>query len=48
MGIKQVITTLLEESTHLKTGFHDETRALETFLFQAWVSEMENRLGLFN
>ena len=46
-GLKEVVTTIMEEETHLVTGFADETRALERYLFQMWCSEKEERFGYF-
>ncbi len=46
-GLKEVVTTIMEEETHLTTGYKDETRELERYLFQMWCSKMEECHGIF-
>jgi len=38
MGTKQMASALIEEYIHLKHGYHDMTRELQTFLFDKIVS----------
>jgi len=45
LGTKTVTLALLEEYTHLDTGFGDETRDLQTHLFNTILSSLENLLG---
>lgn len=44
-GLKQIVTTLLEEWLHLDTGLQDCTYAMQSHLFDRLVTEMELRLG---
>lgn len=46
-GMKEVVLTIMEENEHLKTGYEDESRALQTYLFQCWLTEKEERYGVF-
>lgn len=46
-GMKEVVMTIMEEQTHLATGHDDESRALQTYLFQQWLCEKEERFGIF-
>lgn len=46
-GMKEVVLTLMEENEHLKTGYEDESRALQTHLFTQWLTCMEERYGIF-
>lgn len=45
-GTKEVASTLLEEFVHLKTGFSDETRQLQTWLFDELLSHAESACGV--
>ncbi len=45
IGTKKLCHALLEEWTHLKTGLHDETRSLQTHLFQQVLSLAEQVVG---
>ena len=40
-GMKQVITCLMEENEHIKSGHGDESRSFQTHIFESWVSSME-------
>ena len=44
-GTKEVTSTLFEEWTHLETGFADETRSLQTWLFDQVITHIENQEG---
>ena len=44
MGTKYLMSTLLEEFTHLKTGHRDCTRALQTHLFDTICSVIESHV----
>ncbi len=44
-GVKPLVSVLLEEWTHLKLGLRDETRALQTHLFDQLVSTKQELLG---
>ncbi len=46
-GMKEVVMTIMEEQTHLITGYGDETRSLQTWLFQQWLTEKEERFAIF-
>lgn len=43
-GVKPIVSALLEEWTHLKLGLQDETRALQTHLFDQLVSAKQEML----
>lgn len=45
-GTKEVASTLLEEFIHLKTGYDDETRQLQTWLFDELLSQAERASGV--
>jgi hypothetical protein len=45
-GTKEVASTLLEEFVHLKTGYADETRQLQTWLFDELLSQSERAAGV--
>lgn len=44
-GTKEVASTLLEEWVHLRTGYGDMTRQLQTWLFDELLSQIENSAG---
>lgn len=44
-GSKYLMSTLIEEFFHLKTGFRDESRELQTYLFDHIVTLIENQIG---
>lgn len=44
LGTKFLVSTLLEEYAHLKTGHGDETRALQTWLFDQICTIAENHI----
>lgn len=44
MGTKYLIATLIEEYFHLKTGYYDQTRSLQTYLFDSLCSLIENHV----
>jgi len=46
-GMKEVVMTIMEENEHLRTGYEDESRSLQTHLFQCWLTEKEERYGVF-
>lgn len=45
-GTKEVASTLLEEFVHLKTGYADMTRQLQTWLFDELLLQSEKAAGL--
>lgn len=45
-GTKEVASTLLEEYVHLKTGFSDTTRQLQTWLFDELLLQAEKAAGV--
>lgn len=45
-GTKEVASTLLEEFVHLKTGYSDMTRQLQTWLFDELLSQSEKSAGV--
>lgn len=45
-GTKEVASTLLEEFVHLKTGYDDMTRQLQTWLFDELLSQSEKAAGV--
>jgi len=45
-GTKEVASTLLEEFVHLKTGYADETRQLQTWLFDELLLQSEKAAGV--
>jgi len=47
MGKREIINTIIEENQHLKTGFKDETRAMQTDLINLAISFMEEKLGRY-
>lgn len=47
MGKREIINTIIEENQHLKTGFKDETRAMQTDLINLAITFMEEKLGRY-
>jgi len=47
MGRREIAMTLIEETEHIKSKFHDQTRAFETHIFSQWLKSMEEANGLF-
>lgn len=47
MGKRELISTIIEENEHLKTGFKDKTRELQTHLINLFISEKEERFAYF-
>ncbi len=47
MGKREIINTIIEENQHLKTGFKDETRAMQTDLINLAISFMEEKNGIY-
>lgn len=47
MGTREIINTIIEENEHLKTGFGDETRALQTHLINMVITGFEEKLGRY-
>lgn len=45
-GTKEVASTLLEEFVHLRTGYSDMTRQLQTWLFDELLSQSERAAGI--
>lgn len=45
-GTKEVASTLLEEWVHLTTGFRDETRQLQTWLFDELLTQAEQAVDM--
>lgn len=45
-GTKEVASTLLEEFVHLKTGYSDRTRQLQTWLFDELLLQSEKAAGV--
>lgn len=45
LGVKALVGALLEEYTHLKYGFRDHTREMQTHLFDKLVSAKEEIIG---
>jgi hypothetical protein len=41
-GMKQLISTIMEENEHLVSGHGDETRAFQTHIFERWITSLEN------
>jgi hypothetical protein len=44
-GTKEIASTILEEYVHLKTGYGDETRQLQTWLFDQVLVQIEEKLN---
>lgn len=44
LGTKFLMSTLIEEYLHLKTGYGDQTRQLQTYLFDTIVTMIENHV----
>lgn len=44
LGTKYLLSTLIEEYTHLKTGFNDCTRQMQTHLFDTLCTMIENHV----
>lgn len=44
-GTKKLVQVIIEENEHNKTGFGDETRTFQDYLFNMIISEMEQRIG---
>ena len=47
LGKKEIVSTIIEECEHLKTGYNDCTRAFQNHLFRLFLSEKEERFGHF-
>jgi hypothetical protein len=47
MGVREVVSTIIEENEHLKTGYSDETRAFQTHLINLLISSFEDKLGKY-
>lgn len=46
MGRKQLVSTLLEEYVHLRYRHQDHSRAMQSFLFDSWLSAEEKLQGV--
>jgi hypothetical protein len=46
-GTKIVARVILEEHVHITERLHDETRNLQNYLFDKWMTEMELRTGQY-
>jgi hypothetical protein len=47
LGKKEIVSTLLEENEHIKTGYLDKTRAFQNHFINLYLSEKEERYGFF-
>lgn len=45
-GIKQIVATLVEEHSHITSGFNDETRQFQDYLIDNWINELQLRVGV--
>ncbi len=43
LGMKMIVAVILEEITHLQTGYNDETREFQNYLFMKLVGFMEEK-----
>ena len=48
MGKREIISTLIEENEHLKTGYKDCSRAFQQHFINLFILEKEERFGFFN
>lgn len=46
-GKRMVVETIIEEANHIESGFSDETRAFQNHLLRKYVSQIEERYGIF-
>ena len=47
MGTREIVSTIIEENEHLKTGYFDETRSFQTHLINLLISSFEDKLGKY-
>lgn len=47
MGRREIATTIMEETEHIKSKAGDETRQFQTHIFSQWLKSMEEANGLF-
>ncbi len=47
LGRREIALTIMEESEHIKSGAHDETRAFQNHLISQWLKTMEDTNALF-
>ncbi len=47
MGRKHIVEVIIEEQEHLVTGYNDETRAFQSHFINKYVTELENKTGIF-
>jgi hypothetical protein len=46
-GKKQLVSVIIEENEHLKTGYKDNSRAFQNHWINLYISEKEERFGFF-
>lgn len=46
-GKKELVSTIMEENEHLKTGYKDNSRAFQNHWINLFISEKEERFGFF-
>jgi hypothetical protein len=46
-GKKEIVSTIIEENEHLKTNFKDNTRSFQNHFINLFLSEKEERFGIF-
>ena len=46
MGKREVISTILEEASHIESGYGDKTREFQNFLFNKLISLLEDKVGV--
>lgn len=46
-GRREIAMTVMEETEHIKSKCHDETRSFESHIFSQWLKLMEEANGLF-
>ena len=47
LGKKEIVSTIIEENEHLKTGFQDCTREFQNHFINLYITEMEERKNLY-
>ncbi|MFA5158796.1 MAG: hypothetical protein WC451_06490 [Patescibacteria group bacterium] len=47
LGLKKIVTAIMEECFHLESGFGDETRNFQDHLINQMVTMLENTYGIF-
>lgn len=47
LGRREITSTIIEENEHLKSGYNDFTRAFQNHIFNLFLTEKEERFGVY-